>query len=316
MTDMAAKARLRGMAYALAGFSMLSVGDAVVKTMAGQWPGTGIAALRYSFAALGLAAILWRLEGRAGFALQKPAAQIGRAVAVGLSTVCFFLAVALMPLSDATTITFTQPMFVALLSGLFLRERTPPILWLAIAIAFAGVLIVLRPNLAEVGAPGLLPVAAALCMATVIMLNRQVAGGGSILAMQFLISALATPVLILVAVLGHASGWSLLEIGMPAPSVIARCALVAVTATIAHMLIYRATTEATASEIAPMTYVQLIVAMSLGFALFGDTPDLVALGGAALVISGGLLLWNYQRNRARGSGPVQAAGSNGAGTTE
>lgn len=316
MIDGDGRARLRGMGFALAGFSMLSVGDAVVKTMAGAWPGTAIAALRYSLAAIGLAAILWRAEGRSAFTIRNPGIQMGRAVAVGLSAVCFFLAIALMPLADATTITFTQPMFVALLSAAFLGERTPAVAWLAIAIAFAGVLIVLRPNLAALGPAGLLPVGAALGMAIMIMLNRQVAGGGSILAMQFVISALAAPVLIVVAALGHASGWSMFEVGMPGPSVIARCALVAVTATIAHMLIYRATIEATASEIAPMTYVQLIVAMALGWAMFGDAPDLVALGGAALVITGGLILWRYQRNRARGSAPVQAAAASIAGTTE
>jgi drug/metabolite transporter (DMT)-like permease len=314
MSDGVARARLRGMAFALAGFSMLSVGDVVVKSMAGLWPGTAIGALRYSLAALGLAAILWRVEGRPGFALRQPAAQIGRAVAVAVSTMCFFLAIALMPLADATTITFTQPMFVALLSALFLRERIPPVLWLAIAIAFAGVVIVLRPNLAEVGLPGLLPVGAALGMAITIMLNRQVAGGGSVLAMQFLISALAAPVLIIFAAMGHFSGWSLLEIGMPGPSVVARCAVVAVTATIAHMLIYRATIEATASEIAPMTYIQLLMAMALGWAVFGDAPDPVALGGAALIILGGLILWRFQRNRAGASAPVQPRSATRVGT--
>jgi hypothetical protein len=48
----------KALLLALAGFMLLSLGDAVVKTMAGQWPGSAIAALRYAFGAAGLVAIV------------------------------------------------------------------------------------------------------------------------------------------------------------------------------------------------------------------------------------------------------------------
>jgi drug/metabolite transporter (DMT)-like permease len=46
-----------------------------------------------------------------------------------------------------------------------------------------------------------------------------------------------------------------------------------------------------------MTYVQLLVAAALGWLLFGTAPDLSTLGGAALIIAGGLLLWRSQAPR-------------------
>jgi len=49
--------------------------------------------------------------------------------------------------------------------------------------------------------------------------------------------------------------------------------------------------------VAPMTYVQLLVAASLGWFLFGTTPDLSTFGGAALIVGGGLLLWRSQKPR-------------------
>ncbi|HEY0412106.1 MAG TPA: EamA/RhaT family transporter, partial [Allosphingosinicella sp.] len=52
---------------ALCGFATLSIGDALVKTMAGQWPGTAVAALRYSAGAAGLAIVVAVTEGREGF---------------------------------------------------------------------------------------------------------------------------------------------------------------------------------------------------------------------------------------------------------
>ncbi len=58
-----------GMLIALAGFACLSVGDAIIKTIAGEWPGTAVAALRYCFGVTGLGAFLFWREGRKGFRL-------------------------------------------------------------------------------------------------------------------------------------------------------------------------------------------------------------------------------------------------------
>jgi drug/metabolite transporter (DMT)-like permease len=44
-----------------------------------------------------------------------------------------------------------------------------------------------------------------------------------------------------------------------------------------------------------MTYVQLIVALALGRAWFGNAPDAATLGGAALIVAGGLWLWRSQK---------------------
>ena len=76
-----------------------------------------------------------------------------------------------------------------------------------------------------------------------------------------------------------------------------KCAAVAVFATFGHLLIYTATVRASAAVVAPMTYVQLVVAMALGWAWFGNAPDLPMFGGAALIIGGGLLLWRSQKPR-------------------
>lgn len=280
---------------ALCGFSILSVGDAVVKTMAGDWPGTAVSALRYSFGAIGLAAVVAAVEGRAGFALPKPWLQIGRGGAVGLATICFFMGVMALPLADATAIQFTSPMLTGLLSMLVLRERAPKAVWGATILAFIGVLIVLRPNLLTQGPAALWPLGAAFGMAWLMILNRKSAGLGSALAMQLLLAAMAAPMLIAAATMLHLSGIPDFIVPPPTTAVVLKCALVALTATTGHLLIYSATTRATAAVVAPMTYVQLIVAAALGWAWFGNPPDAAMLVGAALIISGGLWLWRSQK---------------------
>ena len=280
---------------ALFGFSLLSVGDAVVKSMAGAWPGTAVSALRYSFGAIGLAAMVGAVKGGAGFAMPRPWLQIGRGAAVGLATICFFMGVMALPLADATAIQFTSPMLTGILSALVLGEKAPKAVWGATALAFAGVLIVLRPNLLALGPAAFWPLGAAFGMAWLMILHRKAAGLARALAMQLLLAATAAPMLIVAATLFHLTGAADFRIPPPSDEVILKCGLVAFTATTGHLLIYSATVRASAAVVAPMTYVQLIVAAALGWAWFGHRPDGAMLGGAALIVMGGLWLWRSQK---------------------
>ncbi|MBX3561447.1 MAG: DMT family transporter [Sphingomonas sp.] len=292
---MAATTARTALLMALAGFAMLSVGDAVVKTMAGQWAGSAIAALRYVFGALGLTALVALRYGRAGFVFPRPMLQFGRGAAVAMATCGFFLGVMVMPLADATAIVFTSPVWTVALSILLLRERAPGGMKMSILLASAGVLLILRPNVLAFGAEALLPLVAAVGMAALIMLNRRGAGLAPVFVMQWLVALTAVPVLLAMALAGHLSGAPSLTLSLPDWTVVTRCAVVAVTATMGHWFIFRATELATAATVAPMTYVQLLVATAAGIALFGDVPTTAMAAGSALIVAGGLWLWRAQR---------------------
>lgn len=289
----------RALLIALAGFTLLATGDVVAKAMAAAWPGSAIAALRYAFGVAGLTALVAIRFGRAGFIFPKPWTQLGRGIAVGTATATFFLSLRLMPLADATAIVFTSPIWTIILSFLFLRERPSPAVLVSIALASAGVLLVLRPNVLAFGAEALLPLAAALAMACLFILNRKVAGLAPIIVMQLLVAIMAMPVLLALTLYGHVSGDPAQFVTWPPAAVVAGCALVAVTATCGHWCLFRATELASAASIAPMTYVQLLVALVAGSALFGDLPTWTMLSGAGLIIAGGLWLWRSQRRAGR-----------------
>ncbi|RPF72377.1 DMT family transporter [Aurantiacibacter spongiae] len=287
-----------GLLFALAGFCCLSVGDAVVKGMADEWPATAIAALRYVMGAIGLSAILLAREGMAPFrTIPKPGIQWLRGLGVAVATVCFFTGVWLMPLADAASITFMQPMLTAVLAAAFLGERLRTTAVIATIVAFGGVLIVLRPNFLAIGPAALLPLVAAFGMAILMTANRAARGSGSALAMQAYIACFAAPLLVGFAVVGHVSGVEEFAVDWPEWHVIARCAFVAVSASLAHGLVYMGTERAGAATVAPMTYGQLLVAITLGWLFFDEVPDLVTLLGAAIIIGSGLWLWRDGRNR-------------------
>lgn len=281
----------------MAGFALLSIGDAVIKSAAGQWPSTSVAALRFLIGTAGLGTLLYLRQGKDGFALPMPRYQLARGTCLAIATTAFFSSIFLMPLADATAIVFISPALTAILSARLLGERVPLYVWLAIIVALAGVALVLRPNLASLGVAALLPLVAALAMSGLMILNRKVSKSGSVLLMQFLLALFATPVLIVVSLIGHLTQIPALTIDWPSPYVVLVCTIVAVTASTSHMLIFLGTTRASASTVAPMTYVQLLVALGAGAIFYQNYPDIQSLSGAAMIVTSGLYLWRRASDR-------------------
>jgi len=286
-----------GLLYALAGFCTLSIGDAIVKGMTGEWPAPAMAALRYVAGTLVLGALIIRAEGPAALALPRQGLQWVRGVAISVSAVGMFLAVWIMPLATATTIMFTQPIITAILAMLVLGERARLSTWIATLIAFAGVFLVLRPSFASAGWGVIFPLLGATGMAVTIIANRKVQGRASVLAMQYWMSVTAMLFLLVATTVLHFTGIAAFRLDWPHWSVLARCAFIGLSATVAQWLIFMATMKAGAGTIGPMTYGQLLMAVALGAAFFGDYPDAVALGGAAVIIGAGLYLWHEGRAR-------------------
>ncbi len=290
-----------GLLFALAGFCTLSIGDAIIKGMAGEWPAPAMAATRYILGTLLLGVLIVRSEGAGALALPKDKLQWLRGIAISMSAIGMFLAVWIMPLAEATTIAFTQPMITALLAMLFLSERAHKSTWIATIAAFIGVFIVLRPNFDSAGWGVLFPLMGATGMAITIIANRKVHGRASILAMQYYMSVTAMIFLIFATLVGHFSGLEGFTMSWPHWSIVARCAFIGLSATLAQWFIYMGTARAGAGTIAPMTYGQLLMAVAFGYLFFDDVPDAIAMLGAAIIIGAGLYLWHAgrQRDRAR-----------------
>lgn len=284
-----------GILLALIAFSGFPIGDAFIKSMAGDWPAPAVAALRFTIGAIALAIILFWREGRAGFQINRPWLHAARGMALAVGTISFFSAIFVMPLADAVAISFVNPILTALFSGWFLKEKMRPTTWIATIVAFGGVLIMLQPNVAAFGWVAILPLFSAFAMAAILILNRMVSSQRSIFAAQFYIAFWAAIFLSIAAVTGHFLVPVMHIPGAPNWDVILRCAIVAVTATSCHFLLYMATMRTTAAAIAPIVYIQLIIASAISVFIFGDAIDPLALVGGGLILLSGLFLWRSER---------------------
>ena len=116
------------------------------------------------------------------------------------------------------------------------------------------------------------------------------------MALQWALAMVAVPILLFAAFAGHISGVEQFSVGWPHWSVVLRCAIVAITASTAHWLIYLGTTRGTAADAAQAVYIQLPVALLIDAVIFQHFPDLLALGGSALIVCAGLFMWHNQRS--------------------
>ena len=89
---------------------------------------------------------------------------IGRSLAGFSGMMLLFYVIGLLPLSTATTLNYTSPLFLVILSAVVLKEKLKPALILSVVMGFGGVVLLLRPSFdADQTVAGLLGLASGLC---------------------------------------------------------------------------------------------------------------------------------------------------------
>ncbi|HXI04669.1 MAG TPA: DMT family transporter, partial [Candidatus Saccharimonadales bacterium] len=147
-----------------------SVMAALVKVAAARIPNQEIVTLR-SLAALVSVSVLLRWR-RVPLRIHRPGALLVRALLGYTALSCWFLAIGRLSLSDAVMIQYTSPVFVALIAPLALGEKTRPRDRAALAVALAGVVLVVRPGFGIDAGGAMIGLTGAICSATAYVLVR------------------------------------------------------------------------------------------------------------------------------------------------
>ncbi|MEQ8898419.1 MAG: DMT family transporter [Roseovarius sp.] len=150
----------------------LSLGDAIIKLTSASFPLWQIFVLR---SALALPLLLGVLALWFPAALSRPTAPgwtILRSLLLVTMWVAYYTSLPHLPLAVAAAAYYTLPLFITLFSALTTNDRIPPLGWLAVALGFAGVLLILRPDADNFNAYALLPLLAAMLYAAAMILTR------------------------------------------------------------------------------------------------------------------------------------------------
>lgn len=284
-----------GITLKLTSVLLLASMAACVKWLGSGVPSGQIIFVRGLISIAVLALLAWRIEGLHLLKTANWRLHALRSVSGTISMFCLFAALTLIPFADVTAITFTAPMFLTVLAMLFLGERIHWYRWTALAIGFAGVVIMVGPYLtfgsgSSLGALVALGAAVFSALAMMFLRGMSGAGGEHPITITFYFSLTS----MLCAALTAAAGWPMLSAEQWL--VVAAAGLLGVLGQLLMTLSY---SYAEASTIAPLDYTNLLVAVLYGYFLFGEIPGLSTWLGAPLVIAAGLIILWREYRRAR-----------------
>jgi drug/metabolite transporter (DMT)-like permease len=269
---------------------LFSISDALAKHLTATLPPLEVAWLRYLVFCLLVvpAAVLWK-PNRHALVTGRPGMQIVRAVAMVSSAIFFTFALKLLPIADATAISFAAPIFITALSIYVLRETVGAQRWIAAATGLVGVLIVIRPGSSVFSAAAILPLLSAGVWAYTVVLTRQMSGT-------------ETPATTLAwsALVGFSVLSALVPLQWVTPGLhhVVFGLLIGLAATLGQLAMIKAYADADASALAPFTYGQLIWSSAIGILAFEAVPGSWTLLGAAVIIGSGIYIAQVDRARA------------------
>ncbi len=218
---------------------------------------------------------VWKTDNRLEVSL--------RGVALLATTLLTFISVIYLPLTVSSAMMFSGPLWICLLSSLFLGEQVGPRRWIAMLIGFIGILVVARPWTGNPHWAILLSLGAALCSSVYAILTRHIAGHDSTNTQQFYVGLVATIGL---------SPFAFLSWTWPAdPESWIAFALLGVFGWGGHQLLTIAHRYAPASTLAPFTYFQILYMTASSWLIFHQAPDGYVLLGAGIVAASGFYIW-------------------------
>lgn len=274
-----------GVVLMLAAQVIMPVNDAVAKHLVSALPVIMVAWSRFFFIAVWLVPLVAVRHGSKLFRVAKPWWQVARGLVIVSANILFVSGVRHIPLADALDIVFIAPLAVAALSAKFLDEPVSLMQWSTIALGFVGAIVIIRPGFSGLSLAALLPLGAGLLYAVYLVLSRYLAS-----------SAPPDVTLAMTAITGGCALSLALPFVWVTPDSLTFCIMMAVgvLSGLGHLCITSAHVHAPASLLAPITYLSIVTAAILAYAIFGDVPDLWTWIGAGIVIVSGIFLWSTQ----------------------
>lgn len=277
---------------------------ALIKVASDDVPAGQAVFFRSLFAMPIIVAWLWQqVHLHDGFKANNVLGHVWRGL-IGTSAMALtFGGLALLPLPEVTAIGYATPMFTVIFAAFLLGERIRLFRLSAVALGLVGVMIVIAPRLslnqsytdtATIGA--LMILAAAILRALVQIHVRRLVQTDSTSAIVFYFSLTATLVSLLSLPLGWVFPIPALAWTAPHFSVFALIICAGLIGGIAQIMVTSSYRFGTASMLAPFDYSSMIFAMLIGWLAFNEVPTATILIGAALVISGGvLIIWRERQ---------------------
>jgi len=231
--------------------------------------------------------IAWYFLGKGFWRTQNIRLQLFRSCLLVATAALFFAGLYWLPLAEASSITFTAPIWVAILSGPILGERVGFKDWLVAGLGFLGILFIARPGSAVFHLAALMLVLMAFLNAIFQLSTRK------------LVEDSAYTTFFYSGIVGLSISTLLLPFADPIPPLplleYGLFGLIGFLGGFAHLLVVLAFYKMQPYKLTPLVFLQLIWAVGYGYLIFGELPDGLSVLGMILIASSGIwLIWNHR----------------------
>jgi drug/metabolite transporter (DMT)-like permease len=286
---------VRGIMFMIGATVMFAISNALSKWLVAIYPVGEVMFSRSLSSLIVCSAFMLPMTGLAVFATKRVRDHLARGLSQAISQTFTVLAFSLMPLAGAVAINFSAPLFSALISVLWLKERAGIARWAALLIGFVGVLIVVKPGADSVQLGALFALANAVMYGSVTVAVRGMSKTES--ANTLLMWQMATLAVFHAFLLAFGLRWPTLQhAGLMVSMGAANAA--------AQYLWTKALHAAPATAVSPFYYFLLVWSLVLGFVVWGDIPTISLLVGSGVVVVSGLFLLYHEAQRQPKSAPT------------
>ena len=281
---------LRGILLMVASMALFAMEDMFIKLAVAGIPTGEIILISGLFGVPIFAALAWR-SGKSVWvrAVWRPAVVV-RNLGEMVGSIAYVTALATVPLPTVSAVLQAMPLVVTMGAALFLREQVGWRRWSAIAVGFAGMLLVIRPGL-----DGFHPAALWVLITVAGLAVRDLASRA--VPAEFSSTQVSGWGAMAIALLGGlmmaGSGAAELPDGAQAMQLI----LMGVFGSAGYWAITAATRTGEVAVVSPFRYARLLFAIMIGWLVFSEPADALTLCGAALIIGSGLYSFARERKR-------------------
>lgn len=226
----------------------------------------------------GLAAIapLALRAGMASIRSRQPGLQIVRSGFGLAAMLTWFYGLSVVPIAQATALSFTSVIFGSIGAALVLGERMRLRRWSAVAAGFVGTLVILRPGFGEADPAALIVVLSSVCWAGALLTVKRLSATDSVVCIVtwncVLLTVLSLPVAIPVWV-------------APTLEQLAWLLLIGMLATLGHLAMTGAFKASDATIVFPVDYTRLVWASVIGYLAFSEVPDIWTWVGGTIIFA-------------------------------
>lgn len=280
----------KGILYMTLATFLFAISSAIAKWQVAIYPVGEVMFFRSAASLLVCAAVVLPVTGFGVFATHRPGAHMARGLSQSISQTFTVIAFSLMPLAGAIAINFSAPLWAALLSVIWLKERAGPMRWTVLLTGFSGVLIVASPGTDSLQIGAMFALANAIMYGSVTVAVRGMTATESA-------NTLLMWQMVVIAVL-H-TGLLVFGFRWPTPSDAAMLGLSGVANALAQYAWTRSLLLAPTTAVSPFYYLMLVWAIAIGYVVWGDIPTTGLVVGSAIVVGSGLLLLWHEAQRKR-----------------